>query len=214
MHGVLAIGIYGSVVNGPSLNFSPGNYGIDVSITSPAELGWTSAQSAAEKSIAPLTPTRLILPQPKAEVSLSTTKAKRESSSRVAAPQSAPSQGQSISAVSMTSPCTTPECPSHASLGKAGDIGAFGAGVVHAPKPPYPWEARRAGFEGSLVVNVDIDKEGLVRNAELSQSSGREDCDRAALDTIRERWRFEPARLLGRPIEWREKVVVVFSLHQ
>lgn len=89
---------------------------------------------------------------------------------------------------------------------------AQGSAPILAPKPPYPWAARRAGFEGSVELAVDISKSGEVSYARIVQSSGREDCDNSALETIREKWKFSPATQNGRPIDWNEKIVVVYSL--
>jgi TonB family protein len=89
---------------------------------------------------------------------------------------------------------------------------AQGSSPIVAPKPPYPWAARRAGFEGSVELAVDISKSGEVSYARIVQSSGREDCDSSALETIREKWKFSPATRNGRPIDWNEKIVVVYSL--
>ena len=102
-----------------------------------------------------------------------------------------------------------------------GGLSVFGASVhpgvlrpavLFAPKPPYPQSARRDGFEGKVLLDVNIGTDGSVRSATIARSSSRADCDDAALKTILERWRFEPAMLNGEPVEWREKVVVSYRL--
>lgn len=87
-----------------------------------------------------------------------------------------------------------------------------GSSPMVAPKPPYPWAARRAGFEGSVELDLDIAASGAVSLARIVQSSGREDCDKSALETITQKWKFSPATKNGVPIDWKEKVVVVYSL--
>lgn len=212
VHGAVAVGLYGAALSGPHIDFSQGNGGVEISVTTPHELGWMSAQSAELKVQDPEHVARMLLPESKPEISL------QQKTKPITPPMSARkiSQPRPIPVSQRTngtsSDCESGSCTQLASLGSSGDAGTEGPGLLRAPKPPYPWGARRAGFEGSLVVDVDIAKDGSVRDARLAQSSGREDCDRAALETIRERWRFEPARWNGHAVDWRERVVVVYTL--
>lgn len=80
-------------------------------------------------------------------------------------------------------------------------------GVLFGPKPPYPLAARRAGFEGAVVLRVLVDEAGAPKVAEVRQSSGRNDCDESAKRTIENKWRFEPAPSPG--VELVERQVVV-----
>ncbi|WKZ56463.1 MAG: TonB family protein [Bdellovibrionota bacterium] len=93
-----------------------------------------------------------------------------------------------------------------------GSGGVSGVAPVSVPKPPYPWAARRAGFEGRVLFDITIAPDGSVTEAQVAASSGRDDCDHAARRTILEQWRFQPATRFGRPVEWREQVAVVFRL--
>lgn len=86
--------------------------------------------------------------------------------------------------------------------------------VVSAPKPPYPPRALRMGFEGKVTLDVAIAADGRVTRADISESSGRTDCDNSAVNTALAYWRFSPATLNGRPIESREKVVVVYEINR
>lgn len=103
----------------------------------------------------------------------------------------------------------------------AGERGAAGgtsrvSGVspIEVPKPPYPWAARRMGFEGKVQFDILVGTDGRVKDAALASSSGRSDCDQAARDTILSKWHFEPATRFGAPVEWKERVAVVFQLHE
>lgn len=98
------------------------------------------------------------------------------------------------------------------SFGGAGEGDGDGLHVLQAPKPPYPLLARKAGFEGRVVLKIVVGKDGRVKNAEIIQSSGREDCDESARRTIIESWLFEPARRNGYPVEWGQKVAVSYRL--
>ena len=103
-----------------------------------------------------------------------------------------------------------------------GEGGGFGGGpflgagdgprLVRSPKPEYPRAARRAQFEGRVVLEVLIDQAGDVARAAVVRTSGREDCDAAALETIIDSWRFTPAKINGIPVPWRERVAVSFEL--
>lgn len=99
---------------------------------------------------------------------------------------------------------------------QGGEIGGgiSRAEILDAPTPHYPTAARRAGFEGRVVLDVAISVEGSVREALVEESSGRGDCDQSAVKTLVEEWRFRPAARGGFPIESRERVVVVYSLRQ
>jgi len=98
------------------------------------------------------------------------------------------------------------------SAGGLGQSKTVPTGLIFAPKPPYPIRARKLGFEGEVSLNVIIGPNGVVKEIAVLKSSGRTDCDQAALSTIKNRWRFTPAHLLGKPVSSHEKIVVVFQL--
>lgn len=70
-------------------------------------------------------------------------------------------------------------------------------GVKFGPKPPYPVAARRAGFEGAVVLRVLVDKSGEPKLAEVRKSSGRSDCDESAQRTVQNKWQFDPVALFS-----------------
>lgn len=86
------------------------------------------------------------------------------------------------------------------------------ASMKFAPKPPYPPVARKVGAEGTVVLNAIIDQLGAVKKVSMITSSGRHDLDDAAQSTVASKWRFNPARKEGIPVESEEQVVVVFRL--
>jgi protein TonB len=79
------------------------------------------------------------------------------------------------------------------------------------PPPEYPAVARRRGYEGTVVVEVLVSKEGGVQDFRLLQSSGYPVLDRAATAAIKS-WLFEPARKGDKKIEMWVKVPVRFQL--
>jgi len=67
----------------------------------------------------------------------------------------------------------------------------------HYNKPPiYPRVARERGYEGKLLMRVNITKEGLVDKTEVIRSSGYYVLDHSALKSV-EKWQFHPAEQFG-----------------
>ena len=106
----------------------------------------------------------------------------------------------------------------------AGGIGAGGdrAGgdpnsIAHAdyarnPPPAYPAIARRRAQQGTVTVSVLVGADGSVERAEVADSSGFDTLDDAALETVRSRWRFVPARHGGVAVESWVLVPIRFAL--
>jgi TonB family protein len=69
------------------------------------------------------------------------------------------------------------------------------------PKPLYPQEARERGYEGEVVLKVEVLISGRVGQIEIKKSSGYELLDRSALTTVKQ-WRFIPAKKDGTPIPY------------
>jgi protein TonB len=66
------------------------------------------------------------------------------------------------------------------------------ASAISAPRPEYPYEARRTKTTGSGVCVMTIDTaSGAVTSAEMAQSTGSPVLDNAATSAFR-RWRFKP----------------------
>ncbi|MEW6297266.1 MAG: energy transducer TonB [Thermodesulfobacteriota bacterium] len=80
------------------------------------------------------------------------------------------------------------------------------------PKPPYPFMARRMGAQGVVLLRVHVRADGSVAEVEIGQSSGFLLLDKSAVQTVRESWRFIPARLDGVPIESWVEVPIRFVL--
>jgi protein TonB len=95
----------------------------------------------------------------------------------------------------------------------AGD-GSGGARVAYGsnPRPPYPLVARRLGKEGVVLLDVLVAPDGRPTEVRLAQSSGFAPLDDSAASTVRNRWRFVPARRDGAPIESRVTVPIRFRI--
>ena len=81
--------------------------------------------------------------------------------------------------------------------------------VLSQPGPAYPAVARAAGIQGLVRLEAVITKDGTVRD--LKVLSGNQVLAEAALDAVR-RWRYQPAKLDGEPIEVRTDIDVHFKL--
>jgi peptidyl-prolyl cis-trans isomerase A (cyclophilin A) len=75
--------------------------------------------------------------------------------------------------------------------------------------PIYPVDAKRAGVQGTVVLEAIIGKDGTIRN--LNVVSGPDMLQQAAIDAVHS-WRYRPYMLNGEPVEVRTKINVVFTL--
>ena len=85
------------------------------------------------------------------------------------------------------------------------------ARYLYNPPPQYPWQARRMGIEGRVVLQVEILQDGNAGRIEIRQSSGHELLDQAAIKAVGG-WRFEAARIAGVPITAWAEVPISFRL--
>jgi len=79
------------------------------------------------------------------------------------------------------------------------------------PSPEYPLIARRRGFQGTVVLEVMVDRNGRVGELRVFKSSGYKVLDRAASVSVRE-WIFKPAIKGNEKIEMWVRVPVCFKL--
>ena len=105
--------------------------------------------------------------------------------------------------------------PGVAEGGAGGDPNSVS--VAHAdyasnPPPYYPASARRHAQQGTVTVKVLVGADGSVERAEIADSSGFDSLDDAALETVRSRWRFVPARHGGVAVESWVLVPIRFAL--
>lgn len=79
--------------------------------------------------------------------------------------------------------------------------------LISSVLPVYPAIARAANVQGSVVVDILIDKAGSVTSAKAI--SGPPVLRQAAVDAVR-RWKYEPSRLDGRVVSVRAYVTIQF----
>lgn len=116
---------------------------------------------------------------------------------------------------------SSPQLPDISSVSSTASLASgMGSGergkarVIKMPKPPYPSRALKMGFEGEVTLSLKIASDGDVVSGEISKSSGRSDCDYAALNTALQYWRFSPATLNGVPVASEEDVVVTYKIER
>lgn len=78
------------------------------------------------------------------------------------------------------------------------------------PAPRYPANALRNGENGTVLVRVEVDANGMPAGVALVQRSGSRDLDRAAMETVR-RWRFQPAQREGRAVSGSVVIPIEFK---
>lgn len=93
---------------------------------------------------------------------------------------------------------------------------AVGNGVsmprpIYSPEPEFSEEARRVKLQGEVTLLATIGADGLPRNIRVVRSLGM-GLDEKALDTVKT-WRFEPAKMNGRPVAVQMNIIVNFHLY-
>lgn len=93
------------------------------------------------------------------------------------------------------------------------NIGISDAGpsrrLVKMTKPVYPPEAKAAGLEGLVRLEVVVGKDGIVRR--IRDASGRPELIAAAADAVKD-WAYEPVLKDGEPVEFLATVNVNFQM--
>jgi protein TonB len=103
-----------------------------------------------------------------------------------------------------------------------GEGGGFGGGVfrvgggvtapvpLYRPEPEYSEEARKAKYQGTVVLYVEVDATGKPRNLKVVRSLGL-GLDEKAVEAV-EKWKFRPGYKDGKPVTVAATVEVNFRL--
>ena len=89
----------------------------------------------------------------------------------------------------------------------------YQAAYLNNPIPAYPMVARRMGWQGRVVLNVEVLASGLPGQVKLHQSSGHDVLDNAAMKAVRG-WRFVAARQGGQVVSKWFLVPIPFILKE
>jgi len=100
--------------------------------------------------------------------------------------------------------------------GSGGGTGGYGGvtppRVIYQPDPEFSEEARKAKFQGVVVLKVLIDTDGRVRQPQVARSLGM-GLDEKAMESVR-LWKFEPARARdGKAVATWASIEVNFRLY-
>ena len=81
------------------------------------------------------------------------------------------------------------------------------------PPPGYPETARQRGYEGVVLVAVEILTDGRVGKAVVRQSSGYAILDHTAVAAVKD-WKFVPAKKSGVPYKTWAELPIKFVIHE
>ena len=104
--------------------------------------------------------------------------------------------------------------------GRGGGIGGgpfrVGGGVsapraIYQPDPEYSEEARKAKYQGTVVLWIVVGPDGRVKDIRVQRSLGM-GLDEKAIEAVKT-WKFEPAKRDGQPVAVQVNVEVNFRLY-
>lgn len=125
----------------------------------------------------------------------------------VAAPEPQPSTTQTSSAPSTSSPSKTTTTTNTEEFTEAN----FKANYDHNPKPDYPAIAKSRGWQGKVLLRVQVSIDGLSQSVAVHQSSGHEMLDESAIEAVK-KWRFIPAKRGDTAVASSVIVPIIFTL--
>jgi TonB family protein len=82
---------------------------------------------------------------------------------------------------------------------------------ITQPRPPYTAEAKAAKVEGIIFLDAIVRKDGSVGDVKVLRALGY-GLDESAVETVKTRWRFQPALLQGEPVNARARIEISFRL--
>lgn len=77
-------------------------------------------------------------------------------------------------------PPAAPKVTTLSSTGKGGDF----------PEPPYPEMARRRGYQGTVIVYIEVDAQGSITKSELKESCGYSMLDELCVNWVKKKYVF------------------------
>lgn len=206
----------------PDLERTRPGWGVDENRVITLALVEMPAVGAGAQASAPPTPVPEVRPKPRAAAKPLVTMAAPTPIQPL--PETAPAESASLesasddaaSAVGERAAATMPSEENGARMGGApiADGTNVRASVpLYALNPPpfYPAAARRSNLQGTVLLEVLVDRQGRASQVRVGRSCGHEMLDRSALASVRQ-WHFEPARRMGQPQEMWVQVPVRFQL--
>ena len=84
-------------------------------------------------------------------------------------------------------------------------------GSTKNPHPAYPLIARKKGWEGRVLIQAEIDREGNVSKIKVLESSGYKVLDNSSLETLK-KWKFTPAKIGNKFVDDTVNIPVKFLI--
>lgn len=78
--------------------------------------------------------------------------------------------------------------------------------------PVYPRGAKEQGAEGLVYICAHVNEKGLVEKVHVSKSSGRNDLDSSAVESVK-KYEFEPGMKNGKCVHTHVTIPVKYKLH-
>jgi protein TonB len=99
--------------------------------------------------------------------------------------------------------------------GMGGGVYKIGGGVsspslIYKVEPEYSEEARKAKFQGTVLLYVEVDETGKPRNIRVIRPLGL-GLDQKAIEAV-EKWKFSPGKKDGKPVAVQAQIEVNFRL--
>jgi TonB family protein len=82
--------------------------------------------------------------------------------------------------------------------------------LVFKVDPEYSEQARKAKFQGTVVLNLVVQRDGSVRDIKIINSLGL-GLDEKAIEAVKQ-WRFRPGQKNGQPVDVSAIIEVTFRL--
>ena len=120
----------------------------------------------------------------------------------------APSPVESVADTSKTSSAPTKTVSKAETYSEANFTANYGIN----PKPIYPSLARSRGWEGKVLLRVNVSADGHADSVTVYQSSDHEVLDEAAVEAV-EKWLFIPAKQGDRAVSSTVRVPINFTLN-
>jgi TonB family protein len=83
--------------------------------------------------------------------------------------------------------------------------------AIYTPEPEFSEEARKSKYQGVVILEIVVGADGRVRDPRVIRSLGM-GLDEKAKEAVRN-WKFDPAKMNGRPVAVEMAVEVSFNLY-
>ncbi len=210
VHGLVFCGGYGAFVHAADYGIQGSSASVEIyMVAALPEVTESATVPTPERESAPL------LTEEKGEMPVLRAKPEPQKKLRGETEKILPAKKRNIKKSKVKGDGSSPVPGEHATtLFSAGsdEISARPGKYLNRP-PQYPPLAIERAQEGLVVLGVVINPDGRPSEVRIQKSSGYALLDHAARKGI-SRWRFEPARLLNRPVASRLTIPVRFSLDE